>query len=168
MQIFSGGDYNSFRHDITRIEGKHGHELGTTLPPCLLSQHGAVGLCGVVWHWVVVVVGKVPVPMGSERTRASHSTVHISRDGWDLLSRGLTTVRHGGCDKALLHLVLVGPGLHWPKQCWLWQMLLLFFPFLFVEEVSQHLLEDVHQLPGQDVVAGQHLPEPENGIDRGI
>lgn len=136
--------------------------MGTTLPAHPLSQWGAVGLCGVVWHWVVV--GKVPDPMGSERIRASHGTVHIARDGWDLFSLGLTTVGHSRCDKSLLHLVSVGPGLHWPKEFWLRHVILLFFPFLFVEEVSQHLLEDVHQFPGQDLVAGQHVTEPENEI----
>ncbi|KAM4625880.1 ATP-dependent RNA helicase TDRD9 [Polymixia lowei] len=71
-------------------------------------------------NWTVI--GKVPVPVGCERSGASHGTVNISRDGGDLLPRGLPTVGHSSWWSSDVGIRVRNLGYFWnqrnPRALW--------------------------------------------------
>lgn len=126
---------------------------------CILSQCSAVCPCGPQRNRIAI--WKPPVPAWPwKRAGMPHGPVHISRDCWDLLPLMVFTVRDGGCDKALLHFVEVGPCLHRMALCWLHWETALFIIVPLLQEVPHHLLKNRCQLPGPYIVRGNHLTKP--------
>lgn len=96
------------------------------------SQSSAVSLRAALGGRAVM--GEVPVLLGLVRPSTAHAAFHMAGDGGDLLPLWVWTLRRRGCSRSRLTPTAPGPGL------------LLLLP---AEEISQHLLKGVDQLPGK-------------------